>query len=118
MRCRALIFFLAFLMVWMGLSAQTQAAAVTSDTLIEQVSALPFDPATATANAPGRASGSLDDHYLDELPFQLLADLVGLVWLCALTGPEGLTLRHDAPLAQAGPTPHLAGLRRPPIGRA
>lgn len=118
MRPRALVFLLAFVMACMGLSAQGQAVSVTSESLAEHVLAQQTGSALALSDAPARAGGSLDDHYLDELPLQLLADLVGLLRQPGVDGPAILTQRPVAPLAQAGPTPDLAELRRPPIRRA
>ncbi len=116
MRSRALAFFLALVMAWMGFSAQTEAAAVTSESLAEHV--LAAQTGTSLADIQAKTGGSLDDHHLDDLPIQLLADLVGLLCQPDVAGPVGLPIRPDVPLAQAGPTPHLAGLRRPPILRA
>lgn len=113
MRFRALAFVLAVLMTWMGFSAQTEAAAVTSESLAEHVLAAQLG--TSVAELQAKTGGSLDDHHLDDLPIQLLADLVGLLCQPGVAAPAGLTIRPNVPLAQAGPTPHLAGLRRPPI---
>jgi hypothetical protein len=109
MRSRALAFFLALVMAWMGFSAQEQAAEVCSDVLTEQFLAAP-------AAAPtGAAGGSLDDHHLDNLPFQLLADLLGLLGPGEAVAVAGLAVRPDAPVPSGWLAPHLARLQRPPI---
>ncbi|CAN7325139.1 hypothetical protein LJR039_001662 [Pseudorhodoferax sp. LjRoot39] len=107
MRSRALAFFLALVMAWMGFSAQEQAAEVCSDALTEQFLAAPA-PA-------GAAGGSLDDHHLDNLPFQLLADLLGLLGPGEAVAVAGLAMRPDAPVPSGWLAPHLARLQRPPI---
>lgn len=112
MRSQALAFLLAILMAWMGFAAQTQAASVTSESLAEHV--LAAQTGTSLADVKAKTGGSLDDHHLDELPIQLLADLVGLLRQPGVTGPVGLAVRPDVPLAQAGPSPCLGALRRPP----
>lgn len=108
MRPRVLAILLAILMAWMGFSAQTHAASRSAECLVEQ----------ALSHAQAPIGGALADHHLDELPVQLLADLVGLWPQAGVTGPAGKVLRPDGRLAQAGASPHLAGLRRPPIPRA
>lgn len=115
MRSQALAFLLAILIAWMGFAAQTEAASLTSESLAEHV--LAAQAGTSLADAQARAGGSLDDHHLDDLPIQLLADLVGLLCQPGVSGPAGLAIRPDVPLAQAGPPPYLDGLRRPPIRR-
>ena len=118
MRSAALAYWLIVFMAWMGLSAQTQAAWVTSESLAEQTLAAQSGQPPA-AKAPGvERSGSLDDHHLDDLPIQLLADLLGLLHQPCASAAAGLPVRHQARLAEAGPPPYLPGLRRPPIARA
>lgn len=112
MRPRALAFLLALVMVWMGLSAQEQAAEVCSETLAEQILALQ----PGAANTP--SGGSLDDHHLDDLPFQLLADLIGLLGPGEAAVAAGLGVRPDAPPPGGWLAPYLDGLHRPPIVRA
>ncbi len=107
MRSRALAFFLALLMAWMGLSAQEQAAEVCSDVLAEQFQ----------AGSSGSSSGSLEDHHLDNLPFQLLADLLGLLGPGEASAGAGVAVRPDAPTPSGWLAPHLARLQRPPIAR-
>lgn len=107
MRSRALAFFLAVVMAWMGFSAQEQAAEVCSDALSGQFLAAPADA----------AGGSLDDHHLDNLPFQLLADLLGLLGPGETVAVAGLAVRPDAPVPSGWLAPHLARLQRPPIAR-
>lgn len=109
MRSRALAFFLALVMAWMGLSAQEKAAEVCSETLAEHLA----QQAERTPD-PG---GSLDDHHLDDLPFQLLADLIGLL------SSESLAAASPGVRPVALPpglwrAPYLDGLHRPPIMRA
>jgi hypothetical protein len=118
MRSPVLAFFLAIAMAWMGLAAQTQAAWVTSASLADQAKAAQLgQPQPGFATSVER-SGSLGDHHLDDLPIQLLADLIGLLRQPCAAGAAGLPLRPQATLAEAGPPPYLAGLRRPPIARA
>lgn len=105
MRSRALAFFLALVMAWMGLSAQELAAEVCSDALTEQA-----QPGPSSA-----AEGSLDDHHLDNLPFQLLADLLGLLGPGDTGVVAGLPVRPDAPVPGGWLAPDLARLQRPPI---
>jgi hypothetical protein len=105
MRSRALAFFLALVMAWMGFSAQELVAEVCSDALTEQTQA---GPSSAS-------SGSLDDHHLDNLPFQLLADLLGLLGPGEAVAVAGLAVRPDAPVPSGWLAPHLARLQRPPI---
>jgi hypothetical protein len=118
MRSPVLAFFLAIAMAWMGLAAQTQAAWVTSEGLAEHVQAALIDPPLVATPASVERSGSLDDHHLDDLPIQLLADLIGLLRQPCAGAAAGLPVRPEARLAAAGPPPYLAGLRRPPIARA
>ncbi|KQP49905.1 hypothetical protein ASF44_04870 [Pseudorhodoferax sp. Leaf274] len=91
----------------MGLSAQEQAAEVCSDALTEQFQAGPLDA----------SGGSLDDHHLDNLPFQLLADLLGLLGPGESHAAAGIGVRPDAPRPSGWLAPHLARLQRPPIAR-
>lgn len=107
MRSRALAIFLALVMAWMGLSAQEQAAERCSETLTEQMHTT--QPGVATA-----PDGSLDHHHLDNLPFQLLADLLGL--LGARTGVvASLGVRPDAAPLRGWLAPDPVPLHRPPI---
>lgn len=97
-------------MAWMGLSAQEQAAEICFETLSGQAEPL-------KSNASATAGGSLDDHHLDNLPFQVLADLIGL--LGAQVGVvAGLSVRPGAPPAGGWLAPDLARLHRPPITHA
>jgi len=108
---RALAFVLAIVMAWMGLTAQQQAATVFSDSLTE-ASVAPFDARVSTLS-----SGSLDDHHLDDLPFQLLADLIGLFGLGEGPAAPGTPVRPAAPWPVGWPAPDLAHPDRPPIAR-
>lgn len=96
-------------MAWMGFSAQEQAAEACYDVVTEQFEQLRAGPAAT--------SGSLDDHHLDDLPFQLLADLLGLLGPGEAAVVAGLAVRPDAPRPSTWLTPHLARLQRPPIVR-
>ncbi|WP_326535511.1 hypothetical protein [Pseudorhodoferax sp.] len=98
-------------MVWMGFSAQEQAAEVCSETLAEQIQAL--QPGTAPSSG-----GSLDDHHLDDLPFQLLADLIGLLGPAEAVVTAGRSVRPDAQPPAGWLAPYLDRLHRPPIARA
>ena len=109
---RALAVFLAIVMAWMGLTAQQQAATVVSDGLAEP----------SIAQADGRSlpstGGSLDEHHLDDLPLQLLADLIGLLGLVEHPAAPGMAVRPAAPWPVGWPAPDLADPQRPPIVRA
>lgn len=93
----------------MGFSAQEQAAEVCSDTLAEQLLAL--QPGTS-------AGGSLDDHHLDDLPFQLLADLIGLLGPAEAVVAAEQNVRPEARPPVGWLPPDLDRLHRPPIARA
>lgn len=109
MRSRALAIFLALVMAWMGLSAQEQAAEICFETLAEQIQA-------GHGGTAQPSTGTLDDHHLDNLPFQVLADLIGL-----LGGQPrivaGLGVRPDASTPRGSRPPDPAPLHRPPIAR-
>lgn len=109
MRPRALAIFLALVMAWMGLSAQEQAAEICFETLAEQIQARQ----SGTAATSG---GTLDDHHLDNLPFQVLADLIGLLGGQASV-VAGLGVRPEAPTPRGWRPPDPAPLHRPPITR-
>ncbi|MFT3718837.1 hypothetical protein [Pseudorhodoferax sp.] len=115
MRSRALALFLAVVMAWMGFSAQEQAAEISSATLTGQ---MPDQPPDARASGGSGGGGSLDDHHLDNLPFQLLADLVGLLGPGDVPAAPGAGVRPQ-PLPPPGwLAPDLDALHRPPIARA
>ncbi len=108
MHSRALALVLAIVMAWMGFSAQEQIAEICSETLSEQAQ-----------TAPAPASGSLlDEHHLDDLPFQLLADLLGLLGPSEAAATAGLTVRPQVLPPRGWLAPHLDGLHRPPIALA
>lgn len=97
-------------MAWMGFSAQEQVAERCSEVLAAQVS---------DHDAGSRpVGGSLDEHHLDNLPFSLLADLIGLLRPDDMLADTGLAAR---PVVRSPPgwlAPDLDGLHRPPIARA
>lgn len=112
MHRRAIAFFLAVAMAWMGLSAQEQLTEACSESLSEWVVAQAVAPATKTP------AGSLDDHHLDNLPFQVLVDLVGLLGPGEALVASGLGPRPATAAPRGARPPHLARLQRPPIARA
>lgn len=99
-------------MAWMGVSAQEQVAEICSETLTEQMQ-VPFSA------QPGSASeGSLDAHHLDNLPFQLLADLLGLLRPGDTHTVAALGIRPGPQVPRGWLAPYLDGLHRPPIAHS
>lgn len=101
-------------MAWMGVSAQEQIAEICSETLSEQMQA----PSAPQADAGPASAGSLDAHHLDNLPFQLLADLLGLLRPGEASAVAALGVRPDARTPRGWLAPYLDGLHRPPIARS
>ncbi len=118
---RALAFVLAIVMAWMGLTAQQQAATVFSESLVEPPVAQ-ADGMSSVASMSSMSSvltvGSLDAHHLDDLPFQLLADLIGLLGPGESPTAPGVPVRPAAPWPVGWPAPDLDHPHRPPIVRA